>query len=196
MYVASVMLAAALGLVSLSSASTRTGQDNGLKGVVVKIADLIKKGDDAGAKKLAVKAAGNKELVETAADVMHLFRTRNRGGIGIGVKPLANPAKDGIELAFRDIGGKDPGNLARHTEALEVTGYWIAAIAELSIAKGPDEIGGKKTKKFWTESSEEMRKLAIDFAKTAAGKNAQQIKNAASKLNENCNRCHSIFKNI
>jgi cytochrome c556 len=39
-----------------------------------------------------------------------------------------------------------------------------------------------------------MRKLGIDFAKAAAGKGGQQIKTAAAKLNENCNRCHSIYK--
>lgn len=187
------MLAAVIALICLSAPS-QAAQDKDLNAVVVKIADAIKKGDNDEAKKLATAAVNNKNLVEQINDIMHMFKPRNKGGMGVGVKPLTNPAKDGLEVALRDLGRDVPANVAKQAEALETSGYWIAAIAELSAAKGWERDSGKKTKKAWAAGTEEMRKLGIDFAKAAAGKGGQQIKTAAAKLNENCNRCHSIYK--
>ena len=115
--------------------------------------------------------------------------------MGIGPKTFGtNKAKDGIEIMLRDLARDVPSNIAKLADALETTGYYIAAISELSAAKGWAKDSGKKTKKAWNEYSEEMTNLGIAFAKAANGKGAQQIKTAAAKLNENCNRCHSIFK--
>ena len=52
---------------------------------------------------------------------------------------------------------------------------------------------GKKTRQALDEISEDMRP-GIDFAKAAAGKNASVIQIAATKVNANCDECHSIFK--
>jgi hypothetical protein len=191
--VAGSMLTAVFGLVFLSGPSQAAGEKD-LKSTVRKIADAIKKGDKDGAKAMAAAAVKDKGLVEEIADIMHMFRPRNKGGMGIGEKAGPNPAKDGIEITLRDLGRDVPANVAKQAEALETTGYWISAIAELSSAKGWDKDSGKKTKKAWTQYSDEMSKLGVDFAKASAGKGAQQIKSAAAKLNENCNRCHSIFK--
>src|SRR5262245_23251755 len=172
---AGIVLAAVIGLICLSEPS-QAAQDKDLNSVVVKIADAIKKGDNDAAKKMAAAAVEDKKLVEQINDIMHMFKPRNKGGMGVGLKPLMNPAKDGIEVALRDLGRDVPAGVAKQAEALETTGYWIAAIAELSIAKGWEKDSGKKTKKRWTEGTEDMRKLGIDFAKAAAGKGGQQIK--------------------
>jgi hypothetical protein len=191
--IAGIALAAGFASIYLSSPSY-AGGDKDLKTVVRKIADAIKKGDKEGAKKLAAAAVKNKNLVDEITDVMHMFRPRKKGGMGIGEKAGSNPVKDGIEITLRDLGRDVPGNVGKQAEALETTGYWIAAISELSTAKGWPKDQGKKTKKSWNEYSEEMSKLGVSFAKAAAGKGAGEIKTAAAKLNENCNRCHSIFK--
>ncbi len=193
-WLASIMLAAVIGLICLSNPS-HAGGDKDLKSTVVKIADALKKGDRETARKLAHAAAQNKELIENIPDVMHMFKPRHKGGMGVGTTPLLNKAKDDIQVMVRDLANKVPANIASQADALETTGYWIAAISELSTAKGWGTDSGKRTKKVWNEYSEEMNKLGIAFAKAAAGKEATQIKSAAAKLNENCNRCHTTFKN-
>ena len=190
-WVAGFTLAAVAGLIGMSEASYVEG-DKDLKSTVAKIADALKAGDKDLAKKLAVAAAKN---IDEIGDVMHMFRPREKGGMGIGPKTFGtNKAKDGIEITLRDLARDVPSNLAKQADAFEATGYYIAAIAELSTAKSWPKDSGKKTKKAWNEYSEEMTNLGIAFAKAANGKGAQQIKTAAAKLNENCNRCHSIFK--
>ena len=158
---------------------------------IKKIAAALKKGDKTEAKKLAAAAAKKVDDIEA---LMHMFKPRSKGGLGIGDKAGGNPAKDGIEVTLRDLGRDAPANVGKQAEALEATGYNIAAIAEIALAKGWGKNEGKKTKVTWNEYSEELGKLGFAFSKAAAGKGAQEIKTAASKLNENCNRCHSVFK--
>jgi hypothetical protein len=114
--------------------------------------------------------------------------------MGVGEKAGTNPAKDCIETTLRDLARDVPAGVAKQAEALETTGYWIAALGEMSIAKGWPKDQGKKTKKAWTAYSEEMREAGIEFAKAAAAKGGQEIKKAAGKVNSACNNCHSIFK--
>src|ERR1043166_7979087 len=173
MWIAGMTLAALIGLATMSSASNTAGEKD-LNAVVKKIAEAIKKGDKEEAKKLAATAVKNKDLVEDIPDIMHMFRPRNKGGMGIGPNPLANPIKDGIETKLRDLGRDAPAGVAKEAEALEATGYYIAAIAELSIAKGWEKDSGKRTKKAWKEGSEEMIKLGVDFAKAAAGRSEER----------------------
>lgn len=192
MCIAGITLAAVFGLISMSGPSFAQGKKE-VDVAVKEIADELKKGDKAKAKKLADQAAKN---LDEISDMMHLFRPRNKGGLGVGPMQLANPAKDGIEVMIRDLARDVPGGIAKQAAALEAMGYYIAAMGELAnaaVVKAPTG-GGKKTKKAWTEMSEDMRVLGLAFAKASAAKGAQEIKTAASKVNANCNKCHSIFK--
>src|SRR5262249_37581826 len=127
MCVAGVMLAAVLGLISMSGPSFGQGKKD-VDVVVKEMADELKKGDKAKAKKLADDAAKN---LDETSDMMHLFRPRNKGGLGVGRNPLANPAKDGIEVMIRDLARDVPGGIAKQAAALEEMGYYIAAMGEL-----------------------------------------------------------------
>jgi hypothetical protein len=192
MCVAGIMLAAVFSLISMSGPSFGQGKKD-VDVAVKEMADELKKGDKAKAKKLADDAAKN---LDEISDMMHLFRPRNKGGLGVGPIPLANPAKDGIEVMIRDLARDVPGGIAKQAAGLEAMGYYIAAMGELAnaaVGKAPTG-GGKKTKKAWTEMSEDMRVLGVAFAKASAAKGAQEIKTAAAKVNANCNKCHSIFK--
>jgi hypothetical protein len=192
-WVASAMLAAMLGLAFVSSPSAAQGKKKEVDVAVKEIADELKKGNKAAAKKMADDAAKN---LDEISDMMHLFRPRNKGGLGVGSTPLTNPAKDGIEVMIRDLSRDVPGGIAKQAASLQEMGYHIAAMGELAnaaVAKAPVG-GGKKTKKAWTEMSEDMRSLGLAFAKASAGKGGQEIKTAANKVNANCNKCHSIFK--
>ena len=191
MCVAGITLAAVFGLISMSGPSFAQGKKE-VDVAVKEIADELKKGNKAAAKKMADDAAKN---LDEISDMMHLFRPRNKGGLGVGPIPLANPAKDGIEVMIRDLARDVPGGIAKQAAGLEAMGYYIAAMGELAnAAVGKAPSGGKKTKKAWTEMSEDMRVLGLAFAKASAAKGAQEIKTAAGRVNVNCNKCHSIFK--
>ncbi|MBI3822302.1 MAG: hypothetical protein HY289_06440, partial [Planctomycetes bacterium] len=180
--IAAVTVMMSLALLACSDSSFgKDKKDNKPVDVAVKeIAAALKKGEKDKAKQLAEAAAKN---LEDIPGMMHLFKTRKMEGLGVGTTPLANPAKDGIEVMIRDLARDVPGGIAKLAPALEEMGYHIAAMGELSnAAVGKAQIGGaKKTKKAWTEYSEEMRTLGIAFSKAAAGKGGQEIKIAAGK---------------
>jgi hypothetical protein len=185
-----ITLAAMLGFVYLA-APALAGDGKDIPATVRKIADLIKKKDNDGAQKTAAKAAKN---IEELSDLMHMFRPRNKGGLGVGEKAMPNPTKDGIEVYLRDLARDVPATIAKQSESLEATGFWIASMGELSLAKAPTKDQGKKTKKAWNTYSNDMREAGIAFAKAAGTKGSQEIKTAAAKVNASCNNCHSIFK--
>ena len=190
MWIVGVTMAGVAGLIVMAS-STYAGDDGKeLRDAVVKIAALLKKGDKAGAEKAAAVQA--KKLGDLD-ELMLMFRPRNKGGVGVGSVPLANPAKDGIEVKLRELAREIPAGIAKETAALEETGWYVAAIAELANAKGWANPTGKKTKKAWKEHSDDLHVLGAAFAKAAAGKGGE-IKTQAAKVNANCTNCHTIFK--
>lgn len=193
LWLAGLMFVAVLSLLIHCEASIAQGKKKEVDVAVREIADELKKGNKAEARKLAEEAAKN---IDKIPDMMHLFKNRNKGGLGAGSTPLTNPSKDGIDSMIRELANKEVANIAKQAAAFEEMGYHIAAMGELAnAAVGKAEIGGpKKTKKAWLEGSAEMRDLGLAFAKAAAGKNAKEIKTAASKVYSNCNRCHSNFK--
>ena len=189
--IAGITLAAVLSVIGLSGSSEAAFQEKDLKVVVQKIADALKKGDKAGAKKLAEAAAKNKDLVEDIPTVMHMFRAREKGGMGFSPKVLVEKERDGIDLTLRDLRNAVPKSFEKELPALETTGYWIAAIAELANAKGWDDVTKTRTKKEWKKFNDEMGTLAIAFTKA---KTTKDIKAATITLYNNCAGCHLIFK--
>ncbi len=185
LWFACATLVAVLGYVSFAGTSN-AGDAKDIKGSIAKIAELIQKGDDAGAKKSAAALAKGTEEI---GDIMHMFRPRSKGGMGFGKTAGTNPAKDGLEAALRDI-QREGANFAKQGDAIVISGQWIAALADATAAKGPTKDQGKKTKKAWEQYSNEMRAAGLEFAK-AKGVDA---KAAAAKVNASCNNCHSIFK--
>jgi hypothetical protein len=188
--IASVMLAATL---ALASSATSGGPEKAVGAAVEKIGDAIKKGDADATKKLAAKASGMKEI-EDNADLMHLFKPRNKGGMGWGSKAGANPATDGLEKRVQEYAKNVKANEATDPNN-EEAGRWIAAMAEMIKLRVPaKDMAGGKTKKAWSEFADATREAADGFTKAAAGKNAATIKGAADKLNTTCLNCHSKFK--
>lgn len=194
MLAAAIAVAAVVGLLCHSDLSY-AGGDPELKSATWKVGDAIKAGKDKDAKTMAADAVKKLDDVEP---VMHLFKPRKKdgkGGIGWGKTPLANPAKDGLEVGLREIEGKGaPAGWEKQAAAYEEAGYAIAALADMAKAKGFDKYTGKRTKKEWDRHNDEMRVAAIAFAKAAASKKAAEVKTAAGKLNAICTSCHAIFK--
>jgi hypothetical protein len=191
MMIAGATLSAVFALVSMTGPSYAGGGKD-LGAAVKKVADAIKSGDKDGAAKLAKDTAKG---IEDIGDLMHLFKPRTKGGLGVGSKKVVtNDAKDGIEAMIRDFArGDGIAGAGKISGSLEETGYWIAAMAEISAAKGWDKDQGKKTKKNWTMWMADMKEAGIEFSKVSAAK-GNTLKAVATKVNNACNNCHSVFK--
>jgi hypothetical protein len=176
------------GLVCLAGYSY-AGAGSKLTPDIRKIAKAIKDGDKAAAEALATKLAKNIEEVD---DLMHTLKPREKGGIGVGM--VATKKSDGIEVRLRDIARDAPSNMAKDAAALEQMGYDTAAVALVAKAKAPARDMGKKKVSDWKRWSDEMYADSVALAKAAEGKGAQNVKTAATKVNQTCTACHSVFR--
>jgi hypothetical protein len=188
-----VLWVAGMGILSLTLAvsQTRAAVDDETNGAINKIADLLEKGDTAGAKK-AAKAVADKTDVET---FMTGFALRKKKGIGVG--PKANEfTPDGIELKLEAVvrDGVTPANLKKEGPALARAGYVIAAVGIIAEAKAPEKDIGKQKKADWLQWSKDLSKASHDFSVAAKGDSAAEVKKAASKVKQACDSCHAVFK--
>jgi len=128
-------------------------------------------------------------------DIMHAFKPRKKDGLGVGGSPGA-VTPDGIEAMIiklkRDVPAK--AEVEKNAEALENMGYQIAALGEITLAKGGGTYNAKKTKKDWDTWSKDQVEAGVNLAKAAKAKGAQEIKTAADKVNASCNACHTVFR--
>lgn len=192
MFFAMLLLAATLMFITATAPSRAAGEKD-LRPEVVKIADQFKAGKADDAKTTSAKTA---KQFEEMADLMHLFRPRSKGGLGWSRKSITNnPPEDGLEKKIQNLAKTPPANVAKEAPAAEEAAYDLAAMAELIKNKAPaKDMSGGKTKKAWTDWSDQMREASLELAKAAAGKNAAAISKAAAKVNSTCNACHSKFK--
>lgn len=190
-HVPSVVLGASLSALALGIwlvPALYAGEENKYKSTVLKIAAEIKKGNKDAA---ATQAAALAKKIEDLEEIMELFKKRDEGGLGVGSKPKT-VLPDGIEIKLVTMGmaAPGPGAVKKEAEALEEMAYHIAAIAEITKAKGPPKGKGKD----WGEWSEAMRVGAQKLAEAAKAKSGPDLKTAASKLNDSCNACHSKYR--
>ena len=189
-WVAASITAALAGALSLAGRST-AGDSKALQETVDKIAAALQKGDQDGAKKQAETFA---KKLDDIADAMDLFKPRKKNGFGVGKTPGAiNP--DGIEQMLLKIGRDAPaaGTLKKDGAALEEMGYRIAALGMVAAAKGAPKTS-KGTPKDWNGWSNDTVKGGLDVAAAAKSKGGADVKTAASKLNNACNSCHTVFR--
>jgi hypothetical protein len=176
-----------LGLMFLAEPSNAGG--GGPKDNVLKIAEAVKKGNASDADK---QAAAFSKKVEDLADVMDLFKKRDKGGIGVGAKAgVAVP--DGVEAKIQNLSKEAPSatTLKKESEALEDMGYVIAAVGMVTKGKPPAKTKGKDWSGWCDEIIEGGKKLSA----AAKGSNAADLKTIAGKINNACNACHSAYRN-
>ena len=163
-------------------------QDAALKDGVLKIAATLKKGDSAAADNQAKSLA---KKVEDLADLMELFKKRDKGGIGVGLKAgVAVP--DGIETKLVAMGRDAPAGstLKKEAEALEEMGYVVAAMAKVTKSR---PIAKVKTKE-WNTWCDDMATGGLKLSAAAKSQGAADLKAAATKINASCNSCHSTYR--
>jgi soluble cytochrome b562 len=181
----------AFGLGLLLAGFGRAG-DVDVKGDIIKIAKALEKNDKGIAKKNVEALAKG---IDDVYDMMWLFKPRAKKGLGVGPKPGA-VTPDGIELKLISLGRDSLGaaTLNKEARAIEEMAYVAAAIAQVTIAKVPPKDEGKKKRKDWIEWSTDMHDTALKLAQAAKMKAAGDVKTLASKLNNACNSCHSVFR--
>lgn len=187
--------AVALGLYLVQT--SEAGDAKAHAAEINKIANMLEKGDKAGAE-AAAKALAKK--LEEIIEVMDLFglRTKRDGkpgdGIGVGAKP-GTFVPDGIEQYLLKISRVGPSAKdVKEPTAFARMAYVAGAIAEVAHAKGWERDQGKKTKKAWATYTKEFRESWSDMVTAAKTKNAKEVKAAAVKMNNSCVGCHGVFK--
>jgi hypothetical protein len=179
----------ALGCLVLAERGA-AGDDKALRAAVAKVAAAFKKGDKAGAAKMAADFAKKFEL----EDIMNLYKKRDKDGLGVGSKAGVVPTgTDGIEIKLVAM-GRDvptPATLKKEGDALEEMGYDLAAIAEIAKTKPNDKAKGKKD---WIEWSDEAVAGGLKLSDAAKAKAGADLKTVATKTNASCNACHSKYR--
>ena len=126
--------------------------------------------------------------------VMHQFKPRNKGGMGIGAAPIPG-MKDSIELAIIDFSGKkapDAATIKQNQADLIKMAEITQAIAEINQHyKAPP---GKAAPQKWKTYTNDMKAGAKDLTDAAKAGDAMKFKAAANKLNASCTGCHEDFR--
>lgn len=162
-----------------------------LRAAALKLADTIKAGKTADAKKQAdalatlkpdasaKPASGSllKDAKMELGDVMHQFAATSEGGLGI----------DGQLKLLNGSAGEIPK--AKLTDELAMTSYQIAAAAELAKEHTPD-----KNPEQFKMMAENVRETAVDMAKATKDKDGPLALKVVYKLSINCNKCHQKFR--
>ncbi len=190
-WLAGVLFVAAFGVVSAASYSFVLG-DTPEQAAVKMVADAVKSGKADVIKKAVADA--DKKFADPS-ELMHMYRPRNKAGMGWGPNAGKNPAADGLEKKIQEFAKGVPPNIANDVANNVEAGRWMTALAELTLAKVPAKnMGGGKTIKAWTDWSNELKETSVAFTKAAEAKNGANMAKAASKMNSLCINCHSKFK--
>jgi Cytochrome C' len=185
----------ALGVVVLSVTSSYSADDDDDKKAVKAAADdVIKLVDTKGDVSKEAEALAKKHEIDK---VMHGFKPRLRGGIGIGAVPGA-VMPDSIELKIIDLGKqKVPAikkELAMKSADLQKMAEITRAIAEINEFYAPTP-AGKKNPKLYKKFNDDMKKTSKDLIEAIKMADAEKVKAAATSLTKSCNECHSEFRN-
>jgi soluble cytochrome b562 len=141
-------------------------------------------------KDIAEKAGKIKKKYEELNTVMHIFKPKAKGGIGLGKNG------EGIELKIISLGKRKLAGPALTKEKDELIKMADINVAMAAVAKhyAPSKPKGGKGKKDWDGHADDMKKAAEELRKAAKAGNADDVKKAANNLNNSCNNCHTDFR--
>ncbi len=193
---ASILFAVLAGSVSLIAASLSAQPGGDLRKTVRDIADQFSKadknkGDTKAATELAHKTG---KSIDKTTELMAMFRTRDKGGVGVGATAGKNPTKDGIEAMLRDLSTNVPFAVLKNPAPIEEMGYTIAAMGAIVDAKGAPKNADAKAVKLWHEYAHDTHVNGLALARAAVTKKAADIKISALRVRNACGGCHAFFK--
>ncbi len=163
------------------------------------------------AKKLAAELAqlqGNPEANVDAvlgkygnlAELMNLLKPKGKGGEGLAPALQSNVrlkgALNGVEEKIRALAKKALADdrIGLEGEELELLGYRLAVLGDLTVFYRQDAKKGKGTAADWNRLCFAMRDESLTLAAAAAKKDAQATFKAANTLNTTCADCHALFR--
>jgi hypothetical protein len=189
--VTSALVAWSLILVANGTAAD---EDKEARDAILKLADVMAKGDQDAATKQAQAIA---KKIDEVSTVMDLMKPRGDGGLGVGTPGQFK--HDGIEKELLELGKQKapmtPAQMKEQGDALGRLGDHVAAIATVAKFKCPVQSKmGQKDPKDWKMWCDEMRQAALEFANAAKAKDAGKLKTVTLKLNSTCSSCHSVFR--
>jgi len=170
---------------------TYVAEDGEANGPINQVADLLEKGDVAGAKKAASVVADKNDL----DIIMSAFALRKKKGIGVGA-PADAIVPDGIEKKLEALvrDGITPAALKKEGSALARAGVVMTAVSYVAQAKAPEKDVGKQKKADFLKWAQDLTKASGEFTAAAKGTSAADFKKAAAKVQQSCDNCHMVFK--
>mgnify|MGYP002778041848 CR=1 FL=1 len=186
-------LALIVGLSLLAYATPYVvSQDNKAKPIqkdLLEIAADLEAGKDVAAK---VKAFRKKHT--DLDEVMHAYKPRGRGGVGVDSK--ANDKTDGLELKFNALAKRAlaPAALKKEKELLIKAAYVNLAMAKITLEYPPERPKNGKGAKEWTKLTQEMEKGTKEMIEALKKDDPAALKKAVTEVNNACNTCHSEFR--
>jgi len=136
--------------------------------------------------KASAKDVAGKFSIE---DIMHAFKPRAKGGIGVGSK-AGEIVPDAIELKVNALAKKSLAApvLTKESAAIIKMANHTKAIGEITLNQLPKKNVGE-----WKKFTEEMISASKDLA-TAAKDSPEGVNKAAKKIAASCNDCHAKFR--
>jgi len=147
-----------------------------------------------GDKDLENLAAGIKKKDVELNNLMKVYKNKDKGGLGYGVKP---DAKSGIESKIielqRNARGPAVATLKKEKNDLIKLAQLNIAMSEIARPhfQKPMEGKGKKDWDKWLDDQKAASKELIEAVKKEDGKG---VAKAAKELLNSCTECHSIFR--
>lgn len=167
-------------------------EDKEIKEAQKDVLDLTKdvSADKPDAKAINEKAAKIKKKYEELNTVMHIYKPKDKGGIGYG------KAGEGIELKIIGMGKRvvPAATLTKDKDELIKMANINIAMAAITKHYAPTKTKGGKGKKDWESHCEDQRKAAEELIKAVKAGKAADVKTAANNLNNACNNCHTDFR--
>ena len=160
---------------------------SGPRAVVKSIANAIRSGDHALARRLADGyRAKNPDGLD---EVMSVFKPPKIDGL----RWEAPKPTDYIEVLIRDTARDGPrvGELIYYEQIAPT----IDAVGLVAQAYTPSKEMDGKTRKGWVQANQQLLDGARALAKAAKAKNAADVKAAAIQINTACNACHVEHRN-
>jgi cytochrome c556 len=164
--------------------------DKEIKEAQKDILDLAKIAENGKGKAIEAKVTAIKKKYEDLGTLMHIYKPKNKGGLGFGALPTS-----GLETKIRDLSKRKlaPLTLAKETDELIRMAHVNIALGDITKLYFSKDKNGK-TKKDWDKHLEDQKKAAKELIDAVKAKNAVKLKAAAENLDNACNNCHSDFR--
>jgi len=191
-YALGVAVGAALVVVTVSLAQAPNPAVVAARKDILDVAKAVE--DGKGNKAIQAKAKAIKNKGVDLEDLMAVFKTQQKGGLGFGARPAGN---SGIELKIaelqRNARGPALAALKKDGEDLVKMAYVAQAMAEITRPHFAKPMNGKG-KKDWDNWLDDQEKASRDLIAAVKAANPKAVALAAKKLQDSCTECHAAFR--